>query len=580
MLAFGATECYNSTPAGGFFVSVPTPAGDLTAWGESSSDRSEDIVAILREQPAPEPKEGGIGRHSALVALGILLSRLAGLIRESVFAHYFGSSDAADVCRAALRIPNLLQNLFGEGVLSAAFIPVYVKLLSKEGQEEADRLASAIFCLLALVMASLVLLGVLATPLLIGLIAPGFTGEKLVLATNLVRILFPGVGLLVMSAWCLGILNSHRKFFISYAAPVALNLVMIATLVVFGGRLALSSLATAFAWGSVIGSALQFAVQLPYVTPLIGRFRVSLGITLHSVRTVIRNFVPVLFSRGVVQISAYVDTLIASFLPTGALAQLVYAQTLYILPVSLFGMSVSAAELPALSRASGSGDEALAYLRSRLNAGLRQIAFLIIPSVVAFIALGDVIAGAIYQTGRFTHSDSVYVWAILAAYAVGLLASTLGRLYAFTYYALHDTRTPLYYAIARVALAGALGYVSALHLPSLFGVDARWGVAGLTGASGISGWLEFLLLKNSLKARIGKTGLPASFSAKLWGAAVVGAAAAWVMKHAMSGHHPIYLAVVVLGLYGVVYFAIGHALGVPEVRGMIRKITRIAKVSG
>ena len=152
------------------------------------------------------------------------------------------------------------------------------------------------------------------------------------------------------------------------------------------------------------------------------------------------------------QISAYVDTLIASFLPTGGLASLVYAQTLYTLPVSLFGMSVSAAELPALSDAAGVGDVRNAYLRTRLNAGLRQIAFFVVPSAMAFFALGDIVAGAIYQTGRFTHHDAVYVWAILAGSAIGLLAGTLGRLYQSTYWALRNTLTPLYFAIVRVVL--------------------------------------------------------------------------------------------------------------------------------
>ena len=447
-------------------------------------------MSITPDKASPDaPVEGTTG-HAALVAAGIFLSRIAGLVRESVFAHYFGSSDAADVFRAAFRIPNLLQNLFGEGVLSASFIPVYVKLLSKETGEDADRLASAIFCLLALAVSCLVLAGVFATPLLIDVIAPGFTGAKLDLTISLVRILFPGAGLLVMSAWCLGILNSHRRFFISYTAPVAWNLVMIATLIGFGGHLDQFSLARTLAWGSVIGSGLQFAVQLPQVARLVRGFRVTLGLAMESVRTVIRNFFPVLMSRGVVQISAYIDTLIASFLPTGGLAGLVYAQTLYILPVSLFGMSVSAAELPALSRASGEGDEKNAYLRSRLNAGLRQIAFFIVPSAVVFFALGDIVAAAIYQTGRFTHHDAVYVWAILAGSAIGLLASTLGRLYASTYYALHDTRTPLYYAVVRVLLTGALGYACALPLPPLLGIEARWGVVGLTGSAGVAGWLE------------------------------------------------------------------------------------------
>src|SRR5512138_3239227 len=145
-----------------------------------------------------------------MVASGIFLSRLAGLVRESVFAHYFGNSDAADAFRAAFRIPNFLQNLFGEGVLSASFIPVYAQLLARKEDKEAGRVAGAVLAILALVT------GVLATPLLIDAIAPGFEGAKRELAIRVVRILFPGAGLLVLSAWCLGILNSHRNFLLAY----------------------------------------------------------------------------------------------------------------------------------------------------------------------------------------------------------------------------------------------------------------------------------------------------------------------------------------------------------------------------
>jgi len=170
------------------------------------------------------------------VGSGILLSRIAGLIRERVFAHYFGNSDAADAFKAALRIPNFLQNLFGEGVLSASFIPVYAGLLAREDDEEAQRTAGAVAGLLALSTSILVLIGVLATPYLIDLIAPGFHGEKRELTIRIVRILFPGAGLLVFSAWCLGVLNSHRRFFLSYIAPVIWNAAMIATLWRFGRR--------------------------------------------------------------------------------------------------------------------------------------------------------------------------------------------------------------------------------------------------------------------------------------------------------------------------------------------------------
>ncbi|MDP9054113.1 MAG: murein biosynthesis integral membrane protein MurJ, partial [Acidobacteriota bacterium] len=379
---------------------------------------------------------------ASLVAAGIFLSRIAGLVRESVFARYFGDSVAADAFRAAMRIPNFLQNLFGEGVLSASFIPVYAGLLAHEKKEDAGRVAGAVFAILALLTSALVLLGVLATPLFIDLIAPGFRAEKRDLTISLVRILFPGAGLLVLSAWCLGILNSHRRFFLSYSVPVLWNIAMIAALAGFGPRTSQDRLAALVAWASVIGSAAQFLVQVPVVLRLVPALRVQLSTQVEGVRTVIRNFGPVFVSRGVVQLSAYIDSIIASWLPDGSVAALAYAQTLYLLPVSLFGMSVSASELPEMSSAVGSREEVDAYLRSRLVRGLRRIAFLVIPSVVAFIALGDIVAAAIYQHGKFRHADSIYVWGILAGSGVGLLASTQGRLYSSTFYALKDTKTP------------------------------------------------------------------------------------------------------------------------------------------
>ncbi len=512
--------------------------------------------------------------HATLVASGILLSRIAGLVRDRVFAYYFGSSDAADAFRAAFRIPNLLQNLFGEGALSASFIPVYANLLARNAEDEADNVACAVFCLLSLAMSCLVLIGVVAAPALTIIVAPGFSGAKLHLTISLVRILFPGAGLLAISAWCLGVLNSHRRFFISYSAPVAWNVMMILSLVGFGGRLDQTALTKVLAWGSVAGSALQLGVQLPLVLRLIRRFRVVLGLAKESVRTVVSNFAPALVSRGVVQISAYIDTLLASFLPTGALAALVYAQTLYTLPVSLFGMSVSAAELPAFSSAYGEAHEIGAYLQDRLNAALRQIAFFVVPSAMGFLALGDVIAGAIYQTGRFGRSDSVYVWAILAGSSIGLLATTLGRLYASAYYSLRDTRTPLRFAVLRVLLTAVLGYVAALRLPHLLGLNPRWGVVGLTASAGLAGWLELALLRNALKARVGNTGLSVSFTAKLWIAAACAAAAGWVPKLLVHWRHPITCAVACLGLYGVVYFAMTAVLRVPEMGSLIRKVTR------
>ena len=509
-------------------------------------------------------------RNSFFVAFGILCSRIAGLIRQRVFSHYFGLTAPADAFMAAFRIPNFLNNLFGEGALSASFIPVYASLVARGERAEADRVAGAVASLLALAVSLIVLAGVVATPLLIDAIAPGFTGETRELTIVLVRILFPGAGLMVMSAWCLGVLNSHHRFFVSYAASVVWNAAMIATLVLFGGGRALPQLARILAWGSVVGSGLMFLVQLPIVMKLAPDLRFAVDTASAHVRSVVRNFGPVFVSRGVVQLSGYIDTLIASLLPTGAVAALLNAQTIGLLPVSLFGMSVSAAELPAMSSAVGAEPQAALALRGRLDSGLRQIAFFVIPSAMAFLALGDVIAAALFQTGRFTHEDAIYVWAILAGSAVGLLASTLGRLYSSTYYALRDTRTPLNYAVIRVILTTVLGYLCAIPLPHWLGLNPMWGAAGLTSSAGVAGWVEMFLLRSSLNRRIGRTGLAPSFVAALWSAAGLGAAVGWGVKLGMPSAHPIVTAIAVLGAYGVVFVGVAFVLRVPEVR-MVRR---------
>lgn len=543
----------------------------------------EQVGAAGGEAPPVPPRskvEKSTGRSAFMVGAGILISRIVGLARQRVFAHYFGTSAAGDAFSAAFRIPNFLQNIFGEGALSASFIPVYAKLLAHDDEEEADHVANAVLGILALTVSVIVLAGVLTTPYLITLIAPGFHGETRELTIRLVRVLFPGAGLLVLSAWCLGVLNSHHRFFISYTAPVAWNLAMIASLIIFGRRVGQFPLAEYVAWGSVVGSALQFGVQWPTVMKLMRRIRPSLDVASEHVKTVIRNFFPVFMSRGVVQISAFVDAILASFLPEGSVVALTYAQSLYTLPVSLFGMSVSAAELPAMSRAIGSNEEVADVLRGRLDDGLRRIAFFIVPSSMAFLALGDIIAAVLYQTGQFKHEAAIFVWGILAGSTVGLLASTLGRLYSSTYYALHDTRTPLRYAIVRVTLTTVLGYLCALPLPHALGIDPKWGVAGLTASAGVAGWIEFALLRRSLNRRIGRTGLSAGYVVKLWIAALLAADIGWAFKLLLGDLHPIPLATIVLGGYGVAYFGVSYFLSISEARtviGRILKLTRLAR---
>lgn len=541
----------------------------------------------------PAPPRRPRGGFAVLVAAGIFLSRITGFIRLKIFAHYLGNSDAAGVFSAAYRIPNFLQNLFGEGVLSASFIPVYARLIAEKDEETAGRVAGIVASLLALLVALLVLIGVLVTPYILIVIAPGFKGAVRELTIEVVRILFPGIGLLVLSSWCLGILNSHRRFFLSYVAPVLMNAAMIAVLIIFGTRLHQNDLVIALSWGTVIGAALQLGIQIPFVFRYDRNLRFAIDLALEPVREVLRNFSPVVFGRGVVQLSAYLDNLLATLLGTAAAAALLYAQTIYLLPISLFGMSVAAAELPLMSSAMGSEEEIHATLRKRMERGLRLIAFFVVPSVVAFIAIGNALIGALYQGGRFGSDDTLYVWYILIGSTVGLLAVTLGRLYSSAFYALRDTRTPLKYAVLRVLLTGGLGYLFALSLrplliaalrfvgvplPLIGGSTVPLGAIALTATAGVAGWIEFALLRWSLRQRIGAVSIAPGYLARLWAAAIAAGAAgaafyAFVTPR-IAALLPHFLArirdgIIVCGVFGVMYFIVAILLDVPEARATL-----------
>jgi len=542
--------------------------------------------------------------YAFFVAAGILLSRIAGLIRERIFAGYFGgTSMAAGVFRAGLRIPNFLPNLFGEGVLSASFIPVYSRLLAQGDEALAGRVAGAIASILAVFISAVVVLGLILTPWIVDLIVPGFEGEARELTIRIVRILFPGVGILVLSAWCLGVLNSHRKFFLSYVAPVLWNAAMVAVMVACGSRMSQTSLAEALAWGTVAGSMLQLLVQVPFVFRYARTLRLGLATSLPQVRTVIRNTGPAILSRGVVQVSAYIDQLIASYLRNGpgAVSILGYAQTIYLLPVSLFGMSVAAAELPQMSSAVGSEEEIAAGLRRRLAAGIRQVAFFIVPTVVGFILIGRSLVAALYQTGQFGAADSTYVWYALAGSTIGLVAITRGRIYNSAFYALHDTTTPLRFAVVRVALTAGLGYLLAfpfrpviawaiadlLRLPGPQAADAAlvFGAVGLTASAGIAGWVEYLLLRGAMERRIGKCRIEPAYSARLWCSAL---AAGFLSLAALRFLLPVFHGIPLvraswqpaldgcgaLAFFGAVYLPATVILGVEEARHLLRMKNR------
>lgn len=537
--------------------------------------------------PTPPPARSGVA--SLLIAAGIFLSRIAGLVRERVIATAFGTGLHADVFSAGLRLPNVVQNLLGEGTLSASFIPVYAELLGQGRTREAGRVAGAMFALLLAIAGAISLAGIALAPLLVAVFTPGFDGERRELMIMVVRILFPMTGVLVLSAWALGILNSHRQFFVPYFAPVLWNVAIIAALLGFSGS-GLDRLLAAAAWGALLGGALQFAFQLPWVLRLDREIRLNSGRGEPAFREAVRNAGPAILGRGVVQISAYADLLLASLLAVGAVSRLRYAQTLYVLPISLFAMSIAAAELPELARERGGLADAL---RTRLVTAARRVAFFVVPSLVAFVALGPALVAGLYQSGKFGAADVTLVWLVLLAYSLGMLASTSTRLYQSAFYALRDTRTPARVAGLRVlvaALAGAILMlqfepvaIGSLRLPGGLWSTLRieglpLGPVGLALGAALGAWLEWALLRRSLARHLGAVGIGGSTLARLFAAALLAAAVGLALGRVTATLAPLPRAALQAAGFGAAYLALTYSLGLAESRSftaaLLRRIRR------
>jgi len=540
--------------------------------------------ASSREPPAPRR-----GVAALLVAAGIFSSRVIGLIRERIIGGYFGTGVHADALAAGLRLPNVLQNLLGEGTLSASFIPAYSALLGQGRTKEAGRVAGAVFALLLGIAGVIALAGVLLAPLIVSVFTPGFEGERRELTIAVVRIFFPMTGVLVLSAWALGILNSHRRFFLPYFAPVLWNAAIIAALVAYAGRVDLEGLLLAGAWGALAGGFLQFGIQLPTLLRLERELSIGrAGFREPAFRQVLRNAGPAVLGRGVVQLSGYVDLLLASLLAIGAPVRLRFAQTLYLLPISLFGMSVAATELPELSR---EGDAAVEALRARAAAALRRVAFFVVPSFVAFISIGEELVAGVYHTGAFTREDVRLVWLVLAAYSLGLIPSTATRVFQSSFFALRDTATPARIAVIRVLAAAVAGgalmtqlepvSVLGITIPSALAQFTRGlplGPVGLALGAALGAWLEWRLLKSRLEKRVGALGAGAGALVRMFVAASAGALAARALAAVLPVLHPALIALAVAAIFGCVYFAVTYGLGMPEARttieGLLRRLRR------
>ena len=547
-----------------------------------------------------EPRRPRRASGSLLVALGIGASRLAGLGRETVASRLLGNTAAADAFAVAMRIPNMLQNLLGEGVLSASFVPVYSRLLDEADSEGGDRedpgrVAGAVAAaLMAIVGLAVALFVTLARPITF-VLAPGIVGdERFDLAVSLVRITAVGTGFAVLSAWCLGVLNSHRRFFVSYAAPVLWNAVQIGALVVAWILVFdLDGVARTLAWGVAGGGLAQLLVQLPLTVRLARGLRLRWMRGHAGLREIRRRFGPALLGRGVVQVSAFLDQILATLLATGAIAALFRAQILYLLPVSLFAMSIAAAELPEMSRLA---DDPVA-LAHRTRLAMRRVAFWMLMTAVIYVAAGDLVVGLLFEGGVFGSADTVLVWFVVGTYALGLPATGVSRVLQNACYARGDTAGPARIAAIRVAVAAAVGTVVMFPLDRIvvgpdgllgaadaiglawalpaaeraLGDVVRLGAVGLALGSAVGAWTEIVLLSQ----RFGAPDAVRSALAAPAAAAAASFATTAALKLLVDGWPVILSAPVVAAAAVGVYAVVAYRSGVAEAQLLLQPARRI-----
>lgn len=545
------------------------------------------------------PSRPRFGGGATLVAAGIALSRIAGVARTVVIGVVLGGNSAViDAFGFAMRVPNLLQNLLGEGSLSASFIPVYARMVEEGDEEASSALAGIVLSILALVTAGIVLVTVLAARPLVWLLT-GWENdpERYELTIELFRITTVGIGFLVLSAWCLGVLNSHRSFFLSYVAPVIWNVAQIAALLVVA-LLAWTETdgVVALAWAVVAGGVLQVAVQLPRVRRFAPSLRAGLSRT-PAVNDVLRRFAPAVGARGVVQISSFIDTFFLTLLVGGAVATYFFALPLYITPISLFGFSVAAAELAEMSRRS----DHLDALTARIAPALRRV---LVPAgfvTAAYFAAGPTWADALYGSlsrlfnrGLEDPASILVIGYLLMALALGLPAAITARVTQNTLYSLGDVRGPARIAVIRLAVSVVAGYLLMLQLDWLtfggpdgtdivaFGDVPHWppwervdpqrrtaagipphlGVIGVGLGSSLAAWVEWILLRLRLRAALGPPGTQAVSSRWARPVTVAGVVAAAVMAATARLAVPAPLdamatAVVGAGVYGAMLWIQG-----------------------
>ena len=433
------------------------------------------------------PKAPGLLRSSGVVGAMTMLSRVLGLVRDMVIARYFGAGADADAFFVAFKIPNFLRRLFAEGAFSQAFVPVLSSYRHKGDVAEVRRLVDAVAGSLGLVLLAVTLVAMLGAPVLTSIFAPGFLGDevKFALTTEMLRITFPYLLLISLTAFAGGILNSYDRFAVPAITPVLLNLAMI------GAAIFLAPLmqepVMALAWGVFIAGALQLFFQLPFLMRLGLLPRPRVDYRHEGVSRILRLMVPALFGVSVSQINLLLDTVLASFLQTGSVSWLYYSDRLSELPLGVFGIAIATVILPSLSRkhAAASKDQFAAIL----DWAVRAVLIIGVPAALALALMAEPLIATLFHYGEVTGRDVTMSAQSLRAYSAGLLAFMLIKVLAPGFFARQDTKTPV--RIGVIAMVANMGFNLLLVFPLAH--------AGLALATSMSAWLNGYLLWRGLR---------------------------------------------------------------------------------
>ena len=432
-----------------------------------------------------------VTRAAGVVGIFTFLSRILGLVRDMLIANFFGSGMSADAFFVAFRIPNLLRRLFAEGSLTVSFIPVFTEYLQNKSKQEAFLLARVVLTFLVCILTAITILGIILSPLIVRIIAPGFGGmsEKYALTVLLTRIMFPYIFLVSLLALFMGILNSLKHFSAPAIAPIFLNLSMIAVLIFIVPSMKTPTIGLAL--GVIVGGVIQMALQIPFLMNRGLALAPKWNIRHPALKKIGMLMLPTIFGSAIYQINQLIGTLLASLLKEGSVSYLYYADRLVQFPLGVFAIAISTAVLPSLSREAAEGD--IYKLKQTLSHALRLTMFITIPAMAGLIVLGQPIITLLFQRGAFTAFTTTMTAQALLYYSIGLWAFAGLRVFVSAFYSLQDTKTPV--KVAVVAMIANIVFSLALMGPLKHG--------GLALALSLASTLQLFMLIYLLQKRLG-----------------------------------------------------------------------------